>query len=120
MFERHAQHLMPRAMFMRRQLRHLWLAGGLIFIALAIGAVGYHWIESLGWVDSFYSASMILTGMGPAFEVRTTAGKLFATVYALFSGIVFLSAASVLIAPMLHRMLHAMHLDSGRGAGREE
>lgn len=114
MFERHSQRLLPRAMFLRRQLRHLALATGLIFIALAVGALGYHWIESLGWVDAFYAASMILTGMGPAFEVKTTAGKLFATAYALFSGIVFLSAASVLIAPMLHRMLHAIHLDAGK------
>ena len=104
---------MPRAMFLRRQLRHMALSGGLIAAALGIGALGYHWIESLGWVDSVYAAAMILTGMGPAFEVRTTAGKLFATGYALFSGIVFLSAASVMLAPLLHRMLHAMHLDSG-------
>ena len=101
-------------MFLRRQARHVLLASLVILAALGIGTVGYHSIESLGWVDAVYSASMILTGMGPAFEVKTTGGKLFATGYALFSGIVFLTAASVLIAPLLHRMLHAMHLESGR------
>ena len=73
--------------------------------------MGYHLIEGQSWIESVYSATMILTGMGPASEVKSTAGKLFVTGYALFSGVVFLTAASVIVAPFLHRLIHTVHAD---------
>ena len=87
------------------------LAGSLLGAALGIGVLGYHGFERMSWVDSLLNASMILTGMGPAAELHTVGGKLFASAYALFSGIVFLSSAAVILAPIVHRFLHRFHLD---------
>lgn len=94
--------------------RMAWTAlkGGLLMgSALIIGVVGYHFIEGLAWIDSLLEASMILGGMGPIAPIHSDAGKLFASFYALFSGIVFLSLTAVLMAPPLHRMLHRLHLE---------
>lgn len=73
---------------------------------------GYHVFEGMGWVDAFTNAAMILSGMGPANPLQTTAGKIFAGVYALFSGLAFISAAGVVFAPIFHRFLHKFHLDA--------
>lgn len=83
----------------------------LISLSLLIGTVGYHASANLGWVDSFYNASMILTGMGPASPMPCDEAKLFSSFYALFSGVAFLSAVSVLMAPVVHRFFHALHVD---------
>jgi hypothetical protein len=80
-------------------------------IALSIGAFGYHATEGLPWLDSFLNASMILSGMGPVDPVKTEAGKIFATCYAIFSGVAFLSIVALFLAPALHRFLHKFHLD---------
>jgi len=80
-------------------------------IALGIGVVGYHYIADLSWLDSLLNASMILTGMGPVDRMETCGAKLFASVYALFSGIVFLSASGIILAPVFHRIMHIIHLD---------
>jgi hypothetical protein len=82
-----------------------------IAVALAIGIGGYHGIVGLSWIDAFLDASMILGGMGPLHEPRTTGGKLFAGFYALFAGLFFIVAAGVLLAPFLHRMIHLFHLE---------
>lgn len=76
-----------------------------------MGAIGYHLFENLPWVDSFLNASMILAGMGPVDHLETTGGKIFATCYALFSGLVFLSMAVLLLTPVVRRILHRLHLD---------
>lgn len=76
-----------------------------------IGVFGYHLIENMSWVDSLLNASMILGGMGPVNELRTDTGKIFASLYALFSGIVFLVTAGIILAPAVHRLLHSMHID---------
>ena len=73
--------------------------------------LGYHLIEGLSWVDAFLNSAMLLGGMGPVDQLHTTAGKIFAGIYALYSGIVFLVIAGVLFAPIFHRMLHHFHLD---------
>lgn len=75
-----------------------------------IGILGYHIFEGLPWIDSLLNASMILGGMGPVNELKTEAGKIFASLYALFSGIVFIAAASILVAPVFHRFLHKFHI----------
>jgi hypothetical protein len=107
-----ASRRMPgRAHFLAHLARSALLGGSLIFGALSIGALGYRETEGLGWLDATLNAAMILAGEGPVAPMRTVAGKLFAIIYALFSGIAFITAAGVLIAPALHRFLHRFHLE---------
>jgi len=112
-FEHHSQPLLPRELFFRRLLNYFFFALLLIFFALGVGVLGYHYFEKLSWLDSLLNASMILGGMGPVNEIHSTTGKLFASFYALFSGIAFLAVAGVLIAPIAHRFLHRLHLELG-------
>lgn len=125
MFERRADRLLPRRDFVRRQLLHAGAGGVLVGAALGMGVLGYHLFAGLPWIDALLNASMILGGMGPVDPVKSVGGKLFASFYALFSGIVFLVTASVLIAPALHRFLHSFHVDEegedgGPRAGKTE
>jgi hypothetical protein len=83
---------------------------------LALGVVGYHFTAGFSWLDALLNASMILGGMGPVDTVKTTAGKLFASFYALFAGVLFLAAVGVLVAPLAHRMLHRLHLETRDGS----
>ncbi|HTP00849.1 MAG TPA: hypothetical protein VMJ64_05695 [Anaerolineales bacterium] len=108
--ERRQQPLASRPVFLRRLVAYFTISIGIIGLSLAIGVLGYHYFESLPWLDALLNASMILGGMGPVDPVRTDAGKLFASFYALFSGMVFLVAVGVLIAPIFHRFLHAFHI----------
>lgn len=111
-YEHKGQPLLPRPLFLRRLLRHALIAGGLMIGALALGVLGYHLAEGFGWLDALLNASMILGGMGPVDPVRTPAGKVFASFYALFSGVVFLGIASIIVAPFAHRLLHRLHLET--------
>ncbi len=111
MFEHHAQPLLPRVAFFRRLVRHGIIALLIALSSLVVGIVGYHIFEGFSWIDAFVNAAMILGGMGPINELHTTAGKLFAGFYALYSGIVFLVVAGVLFAPVVHRFLHRFHLE---------
>ena len=86
-------------------------AAGLLVVALGVGVVGLRWTEDLLWVDALLAASMILTGMGPSAPMQTTAGKLFLSAYAIFSGLGFLGLAAVLFQPLFHRFLHRFHLE---------
>ena len=88
------------------------VAASLVLGALGVGMLGYHDLENLPWIDSFLNASMILGGMGPVNELHTEAGKLFAGLYALFSGLVFLVGAGLVLAPMVHRLLHRFHFEA--------
>jgi hypothetical protein len=106
-----ARPLAPRAMFARRVLRGAAIAGGVIGMGLALGAWGYHATENLPWLDATLNASMLLAGEGPLHAPASSAGKLFATVYALFSGVLFVMATGVLLAPVVHRFLHRFHLE---------
>lgn len=110
-YEHKGQALLPRALFLRRLLGHVLLAATFMAVALAIGVLGYHLSEGFGWLDSLLNASMILGGMGPVDPVRSPAGKLFASFYALFSGVVFLGIAGIIVAPVAHRLLHRLHLE---------
>src|ERR1041384_4998389 len=101
----------PRAVFVHRVLRSLVLALGIIGFSLGLGVVGYHYCEGLSWLDALLNASMILAGMGPVNELHTVKGKLFASFYALFSGVVFISSVAVLLAPVVHRFLHKFHFE---------
>jgi hypothetical protein len=110
--EQRHQPLLSRRRFFLRLFRSATAAFCLTVASLSIGAAGYHFLEQLSWLDALLSAAMILTGMGPVFPMKTVAGKLFATGYALFSGIVFLGVAGLMVVPVLHRFLHAFHLDA--------
>ena len=110
-FEHRRAPLIPKHAFLLRVARSALLAGMLIFGSLAVGALGYHVFADLPWLDAILNASMILTGMGPVNEIATVWGKLFASFYALFSGVAFLTIVAVLLAPAVHRFLHRFHLD---------
>jgi hypothetical protein len=110
-FEHRHEPLLPRQDYYRRLGRHGLIAGSFLAAALAVGMGGYHFIEGLPWVDAFANAAMILSGMGPLDPIKTTAGKLFAGIYAIFSGVAFLTTVGVLLAPVVHRFLHRFHVE---------
>ena len=109
--EHHRQKVVSLAQFFIRLGRYGLFSLMLIAVSLGIGMLGYHYFGQLNLLDSFQMSSMILTGMGPVNAMQTNLGKLFATFYALFSGVVFLTFAAVLFAPALHRFLHKFHLE---------
>lgn len=114
-YEGKTEPLLPLRQFAHRMLGHAAVAATIIAAALVLGICGYHWTEGIPWIDAVLEASMILSGMGPVHDPLTTAGKLFASGYALFSGVVFLGLAAVILAPVIHRVLHRFHLDEGDG-----
>lgn len=101
--------------FIGRMMRYVVLAFGLITLSVFAGTIGYHSFGDIGWIDSFHMACMILTGMGPVAEMHSVEAKLFSSMYALYSGVAFLSAAAVFFAPMVHRVLHILHVDDKEG-----
>ncbi len=107
-FKPQAPHRRP---FYRRFLRALEISGALVTCSLALGILGYHAIAGFNWVDSLLNASMILTGMGPVGALNTDGAKIFASAYALFSGLIFISATGILLAPILHHVLHKFHIE---------
>jgi hypothetical protein len=111
-YEHYKQPVLPFPAFLKRLLRHFGISVLILACSLGIGVAGYHTLAGLGWVDSLLNASMILGGMGPVNALASDSSKIFASVYALFSGIVFLVAAGVLIAPVAHRLLHYFHMDT--------
>jgi hypothetical protein len=111
MYEKKHQKIAPASVFMRRMVAHILMAGLLSAVALFMGTAGYHWLAGLGWVDSLLEASMILGGMGPVNPVTTTGAKIFASGYALFSGLAFIALIGIVLAPAVHRMLHKFHAD---------
>lgn len=110
-FERHREPVLPMALFVWRLARHFTVGVGLVVVSLAIGMAGYRYLMDLSWTDSFLNASMILSGMGPLVAPQTQAAKLFAGVYALYSGFAVLAIAGIIFAPVVHRFLHYLHAD---------
>jgi hypothetical protein len=118
--EHRSEPLLPRGQFLRRMA---WTAAKIAIVlsgGLGLGILGYHHFEGLSWIDSLLEASMILGGMGPCHPPQLTAGKLFASFYALFSGILFLSMSAVFLAPVVHRVLHRLHLQTDESTGGNE
>src|SRR5436305_3382972 len=111
MFERRHEPLLPLRAFAMRVARSLALALAIIAFALGAGVLGYHRLAGFAWVDSLLNASMILSGMGPVGDFRNDTGKVFASFYALFSGLVFITIAGIIIAPVAHRFLHWFHIE---------
>lgn len=110
-FEHHTQPLATQVEFAGRMLRFGLVTAGIILFSLVIGMLGYHYLESLSWVDSLLNASMILGGMGPVNPLQTNAGKVFASFYALYSGMILLASVGVLAAPIFHRFMHRFHVE---------
>ena len=114
MYEHHKQPLASRKTFIRRLGRNALVAAGILFISLGIGVLGYHYLENLSWIDALLNASMILGGMGPVSPLQTDAGKVFASFYAIYSGVILLASVGVLAAPIFHRFLHHFHLQEDK------
>jgi hypothetical protein len=110
-YEHRTHPLLSWPKFLRRVGRHLVLALIVIGIALGIGVVGYHWLGGLSWIDSLLNASMILGGMGPVDPLKSDTAKIFASLYALFSGLAFIGISGLMLAPFAHRLLHRVHLE---------
>ncbi|MBN9463171.1 MAG: hypothetical protein J0H00_18345 [Burkholderiales bacterium] len=112
-FEHRAEPLLTPQRFRHRMGRYVLAAAALVWVSLAVGMLGYHYLESLPWIDAFLNAAMILGGMGPVDTLRTPGGKLFAGLYALYAGVLFLAVAGLVFGPLMHRLLHRFHVDTG-------
>jgi len=110
-FERRSDPLASTSVFFKRLLASLGIALCLIAVALSIGIAGYHVLGRFNLVDSLLEASMILGGMGPVNELSNNAVKIFASAYALFSGLMFVAVMGIVLAPVVHRILHKFHVD---------
>ena len=114
MYEHRRTRPLPRRLFAVRMAGHFAVAAVLVALSLFAGMWGYEHYEQLKWRDAFLNAAMLLGGMGPVDDPKTDAGKLFAGFYALYAGLVFLIVAGVLLAPVVHRVLHRLHWEAER------
>ena len=111
LFERRHEQLAPVNVYVRRIIASLAVGLGLILVALLIGIFGYHLFAGFGWIDSLLEASMILGGMGPVNQLPTDAAKVFASIYALFSGLILIALMGIILSPVAHRVMHKFHVD---------
>ena len=109
--EHRKQKIVPLPYFFLRLGRYTLFCVLLIALSVLIGTIGYKYFGQLSWLDSFYMSCMILTGMGPVAEMKTTTSKLFSSFYALYSGVAFLSVTAVFFAPIIHRILHILQVE---------
>jgi hypothetical protein len=117
-FEHKHEPLAPLPVFLKRVVQSVGLAAALIGASLAIGVAGYRWIAGFAWIDALLNASMILGGMGPVNSLNSDAAKVFASLYALYSGLLLIALMGILLTPIVHRMLHHFHLDDNPDAPR--
>ena len=111
MYEHRSQPLLSGPGFLRRLGAHVLCASLIVVISLGIGTLGYHGLGKQSWIDAFLNAAMLLGGMGPVGSVSTTGGKLFAAGFALYAGLMLIAVTTLILAPVLHRILHRVHLD---------
>jgi hypothetical protein len=111
MYEARSKPVLPPRQFLRRQLRHTAVAGVLIGVSLVIGMAGYMGLAGMSAIDAFLNAAMLLGGMGPVGDLPNARSKLFAGVFALYAGVIFIVAAGILVAPAAHRILHRLHAE---------
>jgi hypothetical protein len=109
MYENRTRPLLTRRQFVLRLSRHALLALAVVAFSLVVGMAGYMYFEDLAWRDAFLNSAMLLGGMGPVNAPQSSGGKIFAGLYALYAGLVFIAAAGVLFAPVVHRVLHKLH-----------
>ena len=110
--EHKSQPVLRWSLFVRRLAASLGVGAGLIVISLVAGMIGYHYLEGLDWIDAYLNAAMILSGMGPLAQPKTDAGRIFAGLYALYSGFAVLVITGLSFGPIIHRMLHKLHADA--------
>lgn len=110
-FENRKQKVLPFHKFLFRLGRYCLFVFGLISISVLIGTLGYHYWDKISWLDSFYMACMIITGMGPVAEMTSSTAKISSSFYALYSGVAFLSITAVVAAPIILRLLHILHIE---------
>ena len=110
-YERRVDELAPRSVFIKRIAGSLAIALGVIAVGLVIGILGYHFIAGFNWIDSLLESAMILGGMGPVRELPDDASKIFASIYALFSGLIVLALMGIMLSPVVHRIMHSFHVD---------
>jgi hypothetical protein len=110
-FEHRSQPMLSRSAFLRRMVRHGGMAGVVVVVAMVIGTAGFHYTAGQSGIDAFLNSAMLLGGMGPVGDIQSDAGKLFASFFALFAGLVFIAVLAILTAPALHRLIHRFHLD---------
>lgn len=109
--EHRSEPVLPWRLFVRRLYASFGVGAALILASLAAGMTGFHYLEGLAWIDAYLNATMLLSGMGPLATPQTAAGKLFAGLYALYSGFAVLVIAGIAFGPFVHRILHKMHAD---------
>ena len=115
MYERLGSRPVPHRAFLRRVAAHFCLAIALVLVSLAAGIAGYMYFECLPWRDAFLNSAMLLGGMGPVDAPLTSGGKVFAGLYALYAGLIFLVVAAITLAPVVHRFLHRFHWEEDDG-----
>lgn len=111
MYEHKRQKLASKEVFLKRFFKNFLFACLILVICLLIGVAGYHYTANIPWLDSLHNASMILSGMGPVVVIETVSGKWFSSLYALFSGVVFITNVGLILAPVAHRLFHSLHLE---------
>lgn len=112
MYEHRSQPLLRWPAFLHRAVRHVVAALALVAAVDGLGTLGYHELGGLPWLDAFLNASMILGGMGPVDPLHAAAAKVFAAIYALFSGLLFIAVMALVLTPWLHRLIHKVHLET--------
>lgn len=110
-YERRGQPMLSRQAFLRRMAQHGGIAGIVVTVSMVIGTAGFHYLAGQSGIDAFLNSAMLLGGMGPVGDIQSTEGKLFASFFALFAGLVFIAVLAILSAPVLHRLIHRFHLD---------
>lgn len=110
-FEHKTRPLLPRNQYLGRVFRYLLYSFLILSFSLGIGVVGYRFLNDLSWIDAFLNAAMILTGMGPVDPMKNDGAKWFASFYAIFSGVAFLTTVAIFLSPVVHRFMHKLHLE---------
>jgi hypothetical protein len=118
-YEHRGEPPLPTHHYRRRLLRHGSYAAAALGGSLAVGVAGYHWLGHFGWIDSLLNASMILGGMGPVGDLATDGAKVFASAYALYSGVLCIALAGLLIGPVFHRVLHRFHWEADQAEAHD-
>jgi len=118
-FEHHRQPLANRKVFLRRLARCAVVAAVFLSVTIYAGAAVYHYVEGLAWVDALLNAVMIMTGLGLVDTLHTTSAKIFTSIYAIVTALVFYGVLAILFAPLIHRFLHNFHLEMTRGDSAE-
>jgi hypothetical protein len=114
MYEHRSAPLLSRGQFAMRLAKHVGAIGALVAISLLVGMVGYHVLGRMTWTDAFLNSAMLLGGMGPVGDLPNDTAKIFAGVYALYAGLVFIVSSGIIIAPIAHRILHRLHVEGGK------